>query len=148
MDMKEDMKKYWEFNRHEFLRMLDQVPDDKLDFKPGGDAGSVLDIVTHVAGSEQWFTHFVETGEMPMPPPPLGETICCKDSARAALAQAREQSLAALDRATPEKLAEVNQMPWGHKLSIAEMLWYLGTHEAWHGGQIGYITLLLGITDF
>lgn len=131
----------------EFVRILEKTPADKADYKPAPTCNSTIDILKHVAGSAEWFAHFLDTGEMPFPPPDI-EFPSGLPAAKDRLAQAHARLLAALDAMTTERLQESHKMPWGETATVREMWHFMMGHYMWHAGQVAYIQTILGIMDW
>ena len=143
-----DLKVQLEKSRHELSHMLDMMPEDKMEFRPGEQAKSAAELVRHLAGCEAWQAELAQKGSAPFPPVDLAAECKDKERLKRCLDEVRSRTLAALDAIPSERLAEVETMPWGEEMSIGESLCYMPYHEGWHSGQIAYIQTILGIMGF
>ncbi len=143
-----DLKAQLEKSRRELYHILDMMPEDKMEFRPGGQAKSAAGILQHLAGCEAWVMELAQKGTAPFPPPDPG--IDCTDKAdlKRCLDGIRSQTLKGLDTMSQERLAEVQKMPWGEEMSVRDLLGFIPQHDVWHAGQIAYIQTILGIMDF
>jgi hypothetical protein len=134
-------------SRVRFLYGLDQVPDDRLKWSPGGAALAPLALAGKTAGFLGAVTHMVRNRAMPErpgspPAPPPG-----REEAKAAVDAAFGQLRAAIDALTEADLQQPVTMPWGETISLAEMLWSVGSVIGYHQGQLNYLQLAYGDTD-
>jgi uncharacterized damage-inducible protein DinB len=131
----------------ELVRTLEKTPDDKGGYKPTPTCNSTLEVLKHVVGANEWFAHFIVTGEAVFPPP----EVVFPDSlspARERLKEAHGKLLSALDTLTAEQLDDTEEMPWGETETKRELWNYMAGHYMWHAGQVAYIQTALGIMDY
>jgi uncharacterized damage-inducible protein DinB len=132
-------------------RMLERVPDDRLDWKPHARSMSLGDLAHHVARLPYWFTHtlaepvFDVTAPMPRPPAPAS-TPALLELFDATTAEMR-QALAAADDA---RLTRTWQMRAGDRVlqslpTIAVLRTVGLNHLIHHRGQLSVYLRLLDV---
>jgi hypothetical protein len=133
-------------SRSRFLYGLDRTPDDRLNWSPGGEAKTPLQLAGKTAAFLGFISHVLQNRAMPenrgsQPPPPTG-----REEAKATLQSAFDQLAAAVESLKEGDLQQSVPMPWG-ETSIAEMLWSVNTVIGYHQGQLNYLQLAYGDTD-
>ncbi len=61
---------------------------------------------------------------------------------------AAQELRATLEALKPDSLAEERTMPWGASMPLGQYIFRPAYHLAYHDGQLAYIQLLLGDTEF
>jgi uncharacterized damage-inducible protein DinB len=90
------------------LRVIEAVPDDRLDYRPDPKAKTGLGLVRHITLEDEWLLNSIANGEFT--PPPDDSDSCGIMNASDAVARYKEKVPAALDRVramSGEKLARV-----------------------------------------
>lgn len=125
------------------LRLLEQFPKDKGDFRPRGELRSAMQIIIHIALSEDRLTRglFSNRWDVEEVQPPLIDRI---EGAIAYLQKTRETTLAWLEKADNSALNQRVKTPRGREGSIAYFLLSLNEHEAHHRGQLTVYARLCG----
>ena len=129
------------------VRQYEAIPDAQRTRKFGEAGTSAAQIVKQCAVVMRRQAHYVrgEEPRVPFEPAPLA------DDAEEALKEFRaavEELRAALQAVTPESLAEERTMPWGASMPLGQYIFRPSYHLAYHDGQLAYIQLLLGDTEF
>lgn len=128
--------------RHRFLYGLDQTPDERLNWSPGGTDKTPLHVAGDLAGFLFFLARTLAREEKPLPEggfPPAPET---REAAREAI----DNGCAALRRAV-EGLdpADLSAKPthMGED-TLEEVLWLINGTILYHQGQLNYIQLCYG----
>jgi len=125
------------------MRLLEQFPKDKGDFRPRAELRSAMQIIIHIALSEERLTRglFSNQWNVEEVQPPLIDRI---EGAIAYLQKTREATLAWLEKADESALSRRVKTPRGREGTIAYFLLSLNEHEAHHRGQLTVYARLCG----
>lgn len=128
-----------------FLRVLDKVPEEKINWSPSPTAKTPLQIIAHAAGYNYGFARVIRSGTFPPVDDFLGP-IHAKIASITTLEQAREELragtaevVAALDAVTPERMDSQVKMPDGSDASFAFFMNIPADHMYGHLYQIDYL---------
>ena len=132
------------------MNAAQDVPADKVRWKPEGKGRSVHEILEHLAGANHSFAALIRGSALPKEATTAPDRQTVKKSADS-YAQALEalrasgQVLASTIASVPEeKLGEKRPMPWGGTWEMTRLLTSPGAHVAYHWGQICYLQTLWG----
>jgi len=133
-----------ELGRERFLYGLEQVPDDRLEWTPGGSAKSPLAIAGKLAGFLGFLTHGLGTGAFPdrsggMPPAP--DT---REAARQALEERFTGLRDVVANFTEEDLRKTLAAPWGKVMTKSQWLGSVASIVGYFQGQLNYAQLVYG----
>ncbi len=143
----EDKLKSLAMARNRYLYGLSKVPDDRLNWSPGGAARSPLGLAGYYAGFLTVVAAMLRTGEWPgrpeTPPPPPAtreEAVAALEAGFAALREA----LSALTEADFERTLPA---PWGAHIPMSQWLLLGETVLGYAQGQLNYAQMAYGDTD-
>jgi len=126
------------------------VPADKIRWKPEGRGRSVHEILEHLAGANHGFAALIRGSALPKEAANAPDRRSVKktaDSYQQALEALRESGQAlseAIASTADEQLGEKRPMPWGETWEMTRLLTSPGAHIAYHWGQICYLQTLWG----
>ncbi len=100
-------KKTLEMNKHRFETTFSFVPDDKLEFSPGGISKSSLEIAAHVAVSNFTFARLIRRDAPQVTSEADIEAMLAEKTASI---KTREQALATLQESTADVYAALDAM--------------------------------------
>lgn len=139
----------------EVMRYAKAVPNDKLMWRPAADARSVLEILqecaTLPAALAEWLL------ERPQSPPDPAQyapywaqaaTLTTLEACEDALRENTERLLQVVASLSESDLNQTAVSPWGKTYTLAEGCMVHHWNLTYHLGQIAYIQLLYGDTDF
>jgi len=133
--------------RNRFLYGIEKVPDDRLEWSPGGSAKSALGLAGKLAGFLGFIAYMTEhsampdrTGPQPLPP-------ATREEARAALEGAFDGLTGVLSALTPADLERTVPTPWGANVPIPDWMHVGNSVIAYHQGQLNYLQLCYGDED-
>lgn len=132
--------------RERTQRVVDLVPDDRLEWRPDPDAFSFADLLRHVAALERYM--FAENvrgrpSRYPGHGPELAEGA---EEVRAFWRRCRREALALYGELTDADLERVCTTPAGAELRIWKWLRAMVEHEVHHRGQL-YLMLRMVSVD-
>lgn len=133
--------------RERFLYGLDQTPDDRLAWSPGGEAKTPLAVAGRLTLFLQFFAHLLETGAMPERPASLPPAPESRSAAKAALEQAFSRLEGLIEGLREGDLTRPMPTPWRTSIPALEMLWSLPTVLGYWQGQLNYIQTAYGDTN-
>ena len=125
------------------------VPEDRRDWRPGGESRSVLGQLQEVAISAGWLMPILQEGRFPDDGDPVFEKMRENDSVEKCVDAARSSTseiCQAIAHFPDSRLEEEMKMPFGGGL-IMNFADILGLHHwnmVYHLGQINQIQLMLG----
>jgi hypothetical protein len=131
-------------SRNRFLYGLEQTPDDRLGWCPGGGAQTPLGIAGKAAGLAHVLTHLIEHQAFPerpaTPPPPPADRAAARAAVEASFTRLQDRiaSLSETDLHTPIP------SPWGAMIPLAEMLWWTASAIGYMQGQLNYAQTAYG----
>lgn len=132
--------------RARFLHGLDSMPDDKLEWTPGGSATNALQLAGKVAGFGGFISSMLGGGapdpnaSRPAPPSNRAEARAAAEGGFAAL----DAMLAGL---TEADLDRVVKAPWNAEYSVAKWVAMLPSVTGYFQGQLNYLQLAYGDED-
>lgn len=144
----EPISRALEFARQRFTYGINRVPEDRLNWSPGGSASTPLKIAGKVAGMVGFIAGAVQRRSMPerpaggFPAPP--ETA---DAAAAAVGSAFQALQGALSGLTEEDLVKTLRAPWGQELPISDWLVFVNQVVGYFQGQLNLVQLAYGDED-
>jgi hypothetical protein len=129
-----------------FIYGLSRVPDDRLNWSPGGAAKTPLQLAGKTAAFIGFFTTLLETRQRPAveggwPPPPQS-----REEATAKLEEAFGGVRRAIAGLSEADLAQIVPTPMG-EAPIREVIAWLGGVIAYHQGQLNYLQMAYGDED-
>lgn len=129
-----------------FMYGLSRVPDDRLNWSPGGAAKTPLQLAGKTAAFIGFFTTLLETRQRPAveggwPPPPQS-----REEATATLEEAFGGVRRAIVGLSEADLAQIVPTPMG-EAPIREVIAWLGGVIAYHQGQLNYLQMAYGDED-
>lgn len=133
----------------QLLHDLHAIPEEKRNWSPGGAATSAHQIVLSCAQLYREVAAALrgEKAESMVEPPASSEELRTDDVVAQADA-ALTEICGALDGLTEEEFSQARMMPWGLEMPVAEIVWFPSWNTGYHDGQLNYIQLLLGDTEF
>src|SRR5437764_873458 len=142
-----DMVATLEMARERFVYGLDKVPDDHLEWTPGGASRNALALAGRQAGFLGFIAHAIRSGAMPersggFPPPPEN-----RETARAAVEGGFNALIEAVRGLSDEDLKKELTAPWGAKHPIAQWLWFISSVVGYGQGQLNFLQLCYGDED-
>lgn len=132
--------------RERYLYGFNKVPDERLEWSPGGDGHTGLQL----CGRLSMFLYFIGTmlrdGSFPdrstLPPPPTS-----REEAVERLNARFEEVLATLEGMTEEDLARTAPTPWREMITVRRWIDNLVGVIGYHQGQLNYFQLCYGDKD-
>jgi hypothetical protein len=135
--------------RNRFLHGLDVTPDDRLNWRPGGEAPTPLQLAGKLAGFLTFISEWVQTGEIhdpskrsPPPPPPA-----TRQEAKDRLGTAFDRMRTVCQAVTEADLARVLPTPWRQPTPLGEILPGIPGIVSYFQGQLNYLQLAYGDTN-
>jgi len=119
------------------MRVIEAVPDSRLDYQPDTKAKSALGLVRHLALEDEWLLNSIADGKFTTPPD--DSDACGIMSPAAAAAHYKERVPVALDRVRDlpsEKLTEVIDMLGMIQAPRINLLAMTIKHSTHHRGQL------------
>lgn len=139
----------------ELLRYARAVPADKLTWRPAEHARSVLEIMQECAVLPAVIAAWLR--DRPQSPPSMEQyasywgqagTLTTLDACEAALRENTRQLLQAVESLSDAELNQTAVAPWGRTYTLAEGSLIHQWNLTYHQGQIAYIQLLYGDTEY
>lgn len=127
------------------MRLLEQIPKDRGDFRPRDTMRSTMQQIIHIGLLEQRFMAGImdNNWDFESVQPPLIDRL---ERAVEYLGEVRNRTLAWMANADDAALDRVVKTPRGREGSIASFLLLLVDHEAHHRGQLVVYARLCGRT--
>ncbi|HRJ26303.1 MAG TPA: DinB family protein [Fimbriimonadaceae bacterium] len=146
-ELKQHLRKRIEDWGQSFAKDLKAIPEEHLGASPSGIARAPIDFTYEVAVVNRRIANRIGGGENP-PWPFEGwvtapEEFRDRDKALAELDESVQAVVAALDAFPAEKLSEEVETPNG-PYTVAGLADMVGTHMAYHDGQLNYLQSLYG----
>jgi uncharacterized damage-inducible protein DinB len=141
----EPFLEYYEKVRGRTRRLLDLIPEDRMDFSPVPGKFSFADLVRHVAAIER---HMFAENVRGRPSLYRGcgkELAEGKDEVLGFFDRCHEEAAAIFARLTPEDLNAKCTTPAGSSISVWKWLRLLPEHEIHHRGQLYFYLALIGV---
>lgn len=126
---------------------INAIPDDKLDWSPGGCARSAKSITTEVVGMCKYAAALCRGEEPQMTEDSLAEAVGNLDTKAKmveAFSAACQDLSASLTSASPDVLNKVVTPPWQMDAPVYMIAQIMVSHIWYHDGQLNYIQSLLG----
>lgn len=129
------------------VRAMRATPDDKLRWSPGGAARSALAIFVECATSNMWFARLLRAEEVSGFPEADASQFPDLQSALDLMEESHRQVLEAISAVEDAGLTRELTMPWGERMSIAQLLFLPSYHIDYHYGQVNYLQTIWGDTE-
>jgi hypothetical protein len=139
----EDAVKVVRMARHRFLYGMQCVPDDRLEWSPGGEARSALGVAGYYQGFLQFIAHCLRERAFPEVrgpgaiPTTRAEAVAALDAAFAAV----EDALLDLDAADLEAMVPT---PWHTLVTRREWICHILSVLGYFQGQLNYLQRCYG----
>jgi hypothetical protein len=143
----EPIVKYVAMAKERFVYGLDKVPDDRLNWSPGGAAKSPLGLADKVSGFLFFISQMIGTGAMPDRNAPQPAASATREEAKARVEQAFDKLHSVLSGLTESDLSRTFPAPWGEQVSVLEMAAHLPSVGGYFQGQLNYAQLAYGDED-
>lgn len=131
----------------ELIDAAEAVPIEKHDWRPMGEARTVLELVQECAEvNGRWSEILTERQWKVRDSKETQQYYCTMPDLPAAISRLREstaQYVQAIRSVPYEKLSEELELPWG-TVKMADALLHSFWHMSYHAGQINYIQTLYG----
>jgi hypothetical protein len=130
--------------RDRFVFGLEQVPEDRLTFKPSETSASPLEVAGKMAGFTAFLGQFIAEGTMPDrsggPKPAPASREAALEAVNGGFAGMVER----LGALSDEDLNRSLTMPWGTVTSARDMLWGVPAVVGYWQGQLNYLQTVYG----
>ena len=127
---------YLDRHRNRTLRVFDEVPPDRLEWRPGPERFSFGDVLRHLASLERYMYAENALGR-PSRYPGHGEELASGyEEVRDFAVRMHEETLEILSRLSTDDLLQDTQTPAGASITVWKWLRTMTEHEAHHRGQI------------
>lgn len=133
-----------EMSRSRFVYGLDQTPDDRLNWTPGGAAKTPLQLADRVTGFLTFITQLIETGEMPDRSGAQPAPSESRDEAKERVNSAFEKAKTLVGGLTDADLEKLVPVPWGERISALRVLGFFASATGYFQGQLNYCQLAYG----
>lgn len=138
--------------RDDLIRAARAIPSENHMWRPSDLAHNVVEIVAHCAAANQFFAAVITGAPIPFRTQEEREAAvqACDtlDKAEAFLNQSVTAVCDAIVSMPEDRLHEQMVMPWGERMTVAQGLLSPSFHMQYHEGQINFIQVLLGDTDY
>ena len=145
------MLKVIRMGKTRWLYGLDQTPDDRLSWTPGGEAASALGLSAKIVPFLGFVSHMLAHGVMPARPedgpPPPPPALAGRDEAKAAVSAAFDTLIATMESLSEEDLARSVTPPWREATTIDTMVHFVPVVLGYFQGQLNYAQLAYGDTN-
>jgi DinB superfamily len=134
------------FGERRFIYGLECVPDDRLNWSPGGAAKTPLQLAGKTADFLGFFSTLLETRKRPdfggsWPPPPQ-----TRAEANAKLEAAFARLRAVVTALSEVDLSQIVPAPWG-EATIGQAIGWINGVLSYHQGQLNYVQMAYGDED-
>lgn len=130
-------------SRSRFLYGIEQVPEDRLTWSPGGSARSPIGLADRMAAVLGAVSHLYEHRVFPpqdTTSPPPSATL---EEARERVGQAFDRISAQVDALQESELDAIVPAPWGES-PLGVMVWMLPVVIGYFQGQLNYAQMIYG----
>jgi hypothetical protein len=134
-------------SRSRFLYGLEKTPDNRLNWSPGGEARTPLQLAGRMAFFAGHMAHRIQHPagpEMQGGPPPSPQT---RAEAMAAVGEAFDRLRAAIAGLSEADLEQKMPFPYGGPVPVGHILWWLSGVLAYQQGQLNYAQMAYGDAD-
>ena len=134
-----------EYEMQTTTRVIDAVPNDRLDYRPDGKSKTGLGLVRHIVLEDEWLLNSIADGAFA--PPPDDSDACGIMNPAGAVARYKERIPAALNRVrsmSSEQLAGVIDMFGAIKMPGVNFLALTIKHSVHHRGQLSAYLRAMG----
>jgi hypothetical protein len=142
----QEVLKIISMGRNRFLYGLERVPDDRLNWSPGGAASTPLQLAGKTAVFLSFVSHVLQTRTPPNFDAPRPEPPNTREEANAVVNAAFTQLRKVVSEFTEGDLRQTAPAPWGDTPIGALLLWISGL-ILYHQGQLNYLQLTYGDED-
>jgi hypothetical protein len=142
----EQILKFVAMARSRFLYGLDQTPDDRLNWSPGGDAPSPLQLAGKLTGFLDFMVYMLENASFPERGEP-GAPPATRAEAKQAVDARFTRLIDQLKGFTESDLQKQVPAPWRAMVPLDTMLPWVSAVIAYHQGQFNLIQLAYGDKD-
>lgn len=136
----QDYARSFAMHREALLELLDQIPDDRGDFKAWDGGMSFQGIANHLAGASERTLAMLQ-GRAPQKPEPSVDFASAKRQLRDNAAAVQQ----ALSGASEAQLGTVIEAFGGRKMPLSTLLELMRDREAHHKGQIWTMARMVGV---
>lgn len=128
---------------------MEFIPTDKHCWCAGGCAKTPLEIYLECAGVYRTLAQVFQ-GKQPdrSESPSKPEEFPDYATAKPLMAQCQQELFVALDGLGSADWGKKIALPWGHEMTLGELIYLPAFHASYHAGQLNYIQTLLGDTEF
>jgi hypothetical protein len=142
----QEVLKIISMGRSRFLYGLERVPDDRLNWSPGGAAGTPLQLAGKTAVFLSFVSHVLESRTSPDFEAPRPEPPNTREEANAVVNAAFTQLRKVVSEFTEADLRQTAPAPWGDT-PIGALLFWISGLILYHQGQLNYLQLAYGDAD-
>jgi uncharacterized damage-inducible protein DinB len=139
-----DLQKLFRASHEILLHTAASIPEAQRDWKPNGQASSLIEIMRHLCEWESRLLSFAEHGDARDQIAVTPESHPDPDGVLSELKERRLRTEAFLDRLSPTELNRTRSLA-GRGVTVRELLIRQLRHEHYHVGQIQYLHFLLGL---
>ncbi len=127
-----------------FLYGLDQVPDDRLSWRPSDTCKSPLEIVARMSGHVRFVARCVADRSVPDRVGFYANPPTTRSEAHRAISEAVAELVAVFDSLTPSDLEAAMTAPWGETLPVHRYLPLCLNSLFYFQGQLNYVQMAYG----
>jgi len=132
--------------RSRYLFGLDRVPDDRLNYSPGGDARSPLALADYHANFFRMVNYLITRRAFPTERPEIVPSAS-REEAKAKVDAAYGALIATVKELSEDDLRKTLPAPWGGELTVEEFLTAGVFVAGYTQGQLNYVQMCYGDTD-
>lgn len=142
----EPFLEYWDGIRGRTLRVIERIPEDRLEWSPGEGRFTFGDLIRHLAATERYMFAENARGEPSRYPGHGRELADGWAEVMEFLGRAHAEATGILAELTPRDLAGRSTTPAGTTITTWKWLRAMVEHEVHHRGQIYMMLGLLGVS--
>lgn len=141
-----------EKGKSRMLNTFQHVPDDKLNYSPGGAAKTPLQLVGHCGFSGMFLSEWIAGRAQPNPADHdragAENSVQTREAAVAVIEESVQKIQAVLDSLTEANLSEDRPAPFGGPFTVRDLMFLPALHLFSHASQIDYLQTIWGDTDW